>query len=106
MPGFVINHYNIIDRSRIHELGPLTLPIAQKYGAEIIIASPVKALVGKTYSHMVVYQLESFEAALAFYHSPELAALAEMKNQIIEGFSTVVPGHTETEKVVQSGYFK
>ncbi|WP_306260090.1 DUF1330 domain-containing protein [Pararhizobium sp. IMCC21322] len=105
MSGFVIHHYNIIDRSRVDELGPLTLPIAEKYGADVIVASPVKALTGKTYSHMVIYQLESFEAALSFLHSPEMKGLEEMRNQIIEGFAAVVPGHTETADVVKSGYF-
>lgn len=105
MSGFVVHHYNIIDRSRVDELGPLTLPIAEKYGAEIIIASPVKALVGETYSHMVIYQLESFEAALSFFHSPEMKGLEEMRNQIIEGFAAVVPGHKETADVMKSGYF-
>lgn len=105
MSGFVIHHYNIIDRSRVDELGPLTRPIAEKYGAEVIVGSPVRALVGKTYSHMVIYQLESFEAALSFYHSPEMQGLEEMRSQIIEGFSAVVPGHTETADVVKSGYF-
>lgn len=107
MSGFVIHHYNIIDRSRVDELGPLTLPIAEKYGAEVIVGSPVKVLQGKgsTYSHMVIYQLESFEAALRFYHCEELQQLAGLRNQIIEGFSAVVPGHSETEAVVKSGYF-
>lgn len=106
MAGFVIHHYNIIDRSRVDELGPLSLPIAKKYGAEILIASPVKALKGSTYSHMVVYQLESFEAALAFYNSAEMAEFAELRDQIIEGIAMVLPGHSETEAVVNSGYFR
>ena len=105
MSGFVVHHYNIIDRSRVDELGPMTLPIAEKYGAEIIIGSPVKPVKGQTYSHMVIYQLESFEAALTFCHSPEMQALEEFRNQVIDGFTAVIPGHTETARVVDSGYF-
>lgn len=107
MAGYALHHYNILDVTRIDELGPLTLPIAEKYGAEIMIASPAKALKGKTdHSHMVVYKLKNFDAALAFYHSPELAELAEFRDQVIEGFSMVLPGHEETEAVVTSGYFQ
>ena len=105
MSGFVIFHYNIIDRSRVDELGPLSLPIAEKYGATILIASPVRALNGSTYSHMVVYQLDSFDAALKFYDSDEMKELALVRNQIIQGISMVLPGHSETDKVVSSGYF-
>ena len=94
MAGYVLHHYNIIDRSRIDELGPLSLPIADKYGAEVMVSSPAKVLKGKTtYSNMVIYKLESFEAALEFYHSPEMAELAKFRDEI-------------TEKVMSSGYFQ
>ncbi|MEP3277583.1 MAG: DUF1330 domain-containing protein [Stappiaceae bacterium] len=107
MAGYVLHHYNIIDRSRIDELGPKSLPIVEKYGGELIVASPVKTLIGSTsYSSMVVYEFASFEAALEFYNSPEMADLAEFRNQVIDGFATVLPDHSETEDVVQSGYFK
>lgn len=91
MSGFVIHHYNIIDRSRVDELGPLTRPIAEKHGAEVIVGSPVKALVGKTYSHMVIYQLESFEAALSFYHSPEMRNLKRCAARSLRGFRLLCP---------------
>lgn len=104
MSGFVIHHYNIIDRSRIDELGPLSLPIVEKHGGTILIASPVKALKGSTYSHMVVYQFDSFDAALTFYHCNEMKSLAKFRDQIIDGIAMVLPGHSETDQVVSSGY--
>jgi uncharacterized protein (DUF1330 family) len=106
MAGYVLHHYNIIDRSRIDDLGPMSLPILEKYGGELIVASPVKTLAGSTsYASMVIYKFDSFEAALEFYHSPEMTELAEFRNKVIEGFATVLPGHLETEHVVKSGYF-
>ena len=84
----------------------MSLPIVDKYGGELIVGSPVKTLAGSTsYTSMVIYKFESFEAALTFYHSPEMAELATFRDQVIEGFATVIPGHSETENVVQSGYF-
>ena len=106
MAGYVLHHYNIIDRSRVDELGPMSLPIVEKYGGELIVTSPVKTLMGSTsYSGMVMYKFESFEAALEFYHSPEMTELAKFRDQVIEGFATVVPGVSETDSVVRSGYF-
>ncbi|MEO9873707.1 MAG: DUF1330 domain-containing protein [Anderseniella sp.] len=105
MSGFVIHHYNIVDRSRVGELGPLSLPIVEKYGGTILIASPLKALKGSTYSNMVVYQFDSFDAALTFYHSNEMTDFAKLRDQIIDGISMVLPGHSETDQVVSSGYF-
>lgn len=105
MSGFVIFHYNIIDRSRVDELGPLSMAIVEKHGAEILVASPVKPQEGTTYSHMIIYRLESFDAALKFYHCDEMKELAKLRNQIIQGISMILPGHTETDAVVKSGYF-
>lgn len=106
MAGYVLYHYNIIDRSRIDELGPLSLPIVEKYGGQLVIASPVKTLVGSTpYASMVMYEFFNFTKALEFYQSPEMAKLAEFRDQVIEGFATVIPGHSETGAVVKSGYF-
>jgi uncharacterized protein (DUF1330 family) len=106
MAGYVLYHYNIIDRSRIDELGPMSLPIVEKYGGELVVASPVKTLVGSTScASMVIYKFESFEVALAFYNSPEMGELAAFRDQVIEGFATVIPGHSETESVIKSGYF-
>ena len=106
MAGYVVHHYNIIDRDRVDQLGPKSLKIAEKYGATVLVGSPVKTLTGTSdYSHMVIYKLDSFEAALRFYHSPEMAEFSEFRDQIINGFSAVLPGHDETEAVVDSGYF-
>ncbi|KZK98852.1 MULTISPECIES: DUF1330 domain-containing protein [unclassified Pseudovibrio] len=106
MAGYVLHHYNIIDRSRIEELGPRSLPIIEKYGGELIVASPMKTLAGSTsYTNMVMYRFESFEAAVTFYNSEEMIELRKFSSQVIEGFATVVSGHSETESVVKSGYF-
>lgn len=107
MAGYVLHHYNVIDRSRVDELGPLSLVIAEKYGAEVIVASPVKVLKGKTkYSNMVIYKLKSFEAAPEFCHSPEMVEFAVLRDQIVNGFAMVLPGFSETEKAINSGYFR
>ena len=72
-----------------------------------MVASPAKVLKGSTdYSNIVIYRLKSFEAALEFYHSPEMAEFAQFRDQIVDGFAMVLPGHSETEKTVKSGYFR
>ncbi|WP_293266229.1 DUF1330 domain-containing protein [Neptunomonas sp.] len=105
MAGYVIHHYKITDRSRIDELTQLSLPINEKYGAKVIVGSPTKALEGEMLTHMVILEFESFEAAQLFYHSPENQDLTKLRCSITEGWTTVVPGDVETQKVVASGYF-
>lgn len=105
MAGYVIFHYRITDRSRIDELTELSRPIDKKYGAKVIIGSPTKALEGSMMTNMVVLEFASFEQAQSYYHSDENQALSKLRNAITEGWATVVPGDSETQKVVESGYF-
>jgi len=106
LSAYIVYNYNILDRSRIDELTQLSLPIIQKYKAEVIVGSPVKTLEGNTFSGMVIYKFESFEAAERFYYSKEQQELSELRKEITEGFVTIVPGDSETQKLVDSGYFE
>ena len=106
MSAYIIFHYNITDRSQIDELTRRSLPIDKKYGAEVIVGSPVKALQGKTSTHMVILAFKDFEAAQNYYYSDEHKALSVLRNEITEGWATIVPGNSETQTLVDSGYFK
>jgi len=107
MAGYILHYYNIIDRARVDELGPLSLPVVEKYGGEIMVASPVKVLKGKSiYSNMIIYKFESFEVALKCENSPESADFSKFRDQIIDGITIVLPSYTETENVIRSGYFR
>ena len=91
MSGYILYHYNIIDRKRINELGPLSLPIIEKYGGELIVASTVTRLEGSPYTHMVVYKFSSKEKAQTFYDSEESRELSKLRNKVTEGFVIIVP---------------
>jgi len=95
MSGYIIYHYNIVDKERINELGPRSLPIIEKYGGELIVASTVARLEGSPYTHMVVYKFDSKEKAEAFYESEESRELSKLRNKVTEGFVVIVPeyGH-------------
>ena len=87
-------------------LGPRSLHIVEKYNGQLIVASPVKALIGsRSHTSMVIYRFDHFEEALEFYHSSEMTELAEFRDQVIEGFAMVISGHSETESVVKSDFF-
>jgi uncharacterized protein (DUF1330 family) len=89
MSGYIIYHYNIVDRERINELGPLSLPIIEKYDGDLVVASAVTRLEGSPYTHMVVYKFDSKEKALAFYESKESRELAKLRNKVTEGFVVI-----------------
>jgi len=91
MSGYIIYNYNVIDKERINELGPLSLPILEKYGGELVVASTVTRLEGSPYTHMVAYKFSSKERAQAFFESVESRELSKLRNKVTEGFVVIVP---------------
>ncbi|MGR6871475.1 DUF1330 domain-containing protein [Pseudomonas sp. HK3] len=92
MNYYIIYHYNILDRERIELLGPLSAPIVEKFGGELVIANYLDFLEGSSpYSHMVVYKFKSKELAKSFYESEESRALSKLRNEITEGFVVLMP---------------
>ena len=92
MSCYIIYHYNIIDKERIELLGPLSVPIVEKFGGELIIANYTDFLEGSSpYSHMVVYKFKSKELAKSFYESEESRELSKLRNEVTEGFVVLMP---------------
>jgi len=92
MSCYIIYHYNIIDKERIELLGPLSMPIVEKFGGELIIANYADFLEGTSqYTHMVVYKFDSKERAKAFYACEENRALSKLRNEVTEGFAVLMP---------------
>lgn len=91
MSGYIIYHYNILDDERINELGPLSLPILEKYSGEIVVGSGVRVLEGTPYTNMVMYKFQSTDAAKKFYESTEAKQLSKLRNEITDGIVVFVP---------------
>jgi len=95
MSGYIIFHYNILDRTRIEELGPRSLPVLHKFGGELAVGSYVTKLEGAPFTHMVVYKFPSQEAAMGYYESGEIQELSKLRREITEGFAVYVPSFEE-----------
>ena len=106
MSAYAIFNYNILDRNKIDELTERITPINEKYGAEVIVGSPVKTLEGEALSSMVIYKFKDFQSAQDWYHSIEHRELTLFRNEITEGWATIVPDVNETEALIDSGYFE
>ncbi|SIT19090.1 Uncharacterized conserved protein, DUF1330 family [Thalassolituus maritimus] len=91
MSGYIIYHYNIIDEKRIDQLGPLSLPIVEKYSGKLVVGSGVRVLEGSPYTNMVIYKFKSIESAKVFYESKEAQELSKLRNEITEGIVVFVP---------------
>ena len=91
MSGYIIYHYNILDETKIDQLGLLSLPVLEKYSGELVVGSGVRVLEGSPYTNMVIYKFQSIDAAKAFYESEEAQELSKLRNEITEGFVVFVP---------------
>lgn len=106
MSSYVIFNYKILDRSKIDELTQRVAPIDEKYGAEVIVGSPVKTLEGDTLPNMVIYRFTDFSAAKNWYYSKEHQELSVFRQGITQGWVSIVPGVDEVDDLVASGYFE
>ena len=97
MSCYIIYQYNILDKERIELLGPLSLPIVEKFGGELMVASFIDCIEGSTYNHMVAYKFKSKDAAKSFYDSKESQELSKLRKEITEGFAMIVPEHEAFE---------
>jgi len=91
MSGYIIYHYNITDQTRIAQLGPLSLPILEKYSGQLVVGSGVQVLEGSPYTNMVMYKFKSVDAAKSFYESDEAQELSKLRNTVTEGIAVLVP---------------
>ena len=105
MSAYIIFNYTITDRTRINELTERSLIVNKKYNAKVIVGSPLKMLEGETLPSMVVLEFETIEAAKLFYYSKEHQELTKLRNEITKGWVSLVPGSSETQAVIDSGYF-
>ncbi len=105
MSAYVIAHYNILDRSRIDEVTALMRPIDEKYGAEVIVDSPVKPLEGKTYCNVVICKSTSLEAAERWYYPEEQQTVKRLRTRITEGWAASLPECAQTPALMTAGYF-
>jgi len=106
MSAYVIFNYKITDRSKIEQLTESVKLVDKKYGAEVIVGSPVKAVEGETLPNMVIYKFKNFETAKSWYYSEEHKEITLLRNAITEGWAAIVPGTKETASLVESGYFR
>ena len=106
MSAYVIFNYKILNRSKIDELTERCKSINEKYGATVIVGSPLKTVEGSTLPNMVIYKFASFEAAKNWYDSEENQKISVFRTGITEGWAAIVPGVSETEALIESGYFE
>ena len=102
MAAYVIFNYKITDRSRIDEIAVKEKSVNIKYGAKVIVASPVKTIEGSAYPNMVIYEFKDLKSAQNWYYSEEYKNIMLFRNSITEGWATIVPAINETASHIET----
>lgn len=98
MSVYIVINYKILDRNKINELTERVIPIDKKYGAEVIVGSPVKTVEGNALPNMVIYKFNTFEAAKDWYFwssrtSSHLLQYVVFLNKMVMQCGTCVTDH-------------
>jgi len=105
MPAYVISNYKILNPSRIDEFTALSKPINEKYQAEVIVTSPVKPVDGASLPNIVIYKFKDNDSANRWYESDERDQISELRDNVLEGWDTIVPDISDAEAGTLTGYF-
>jgi uncharacterized protein (DUF1330 family) len=99
LPGYLILHGEVSDPEGYEEYKAKAQVLLARHGAHYLArggdATPVE---GEWLPRFVIVEFPSYEAALAFYHSPEYQEVAEIRKRfstsavaIVEGLAVPAP---------------
>lgn len=91
--GYIIGHITVNDPEAYKEYIARDTPILLAHGARPIVrGGQAEVLEGETYQRHVVFEFDSYEAALAAYNDPEYQEVAEIRRRTADSVILVVEG--------------
>jgi uncharacterized protein (DUF1330 family) len=98
LPGYLILHGEVSDPEGYEEYKAKAQVIIAQHGGRYLArggdATPVE---GEWLPRFVIVEFPSYEAALAFYHSPEYQEAAEIRKRYSNSAVAIVEGLTAPE---------
>ncbi|HLU56316.1 MAG TPA: DUF1330 domain-containing protein [Pseudonocardia sp.] len=93
MPGYLILHGEVTDPEGYEEYKAKAQVLLAEHGARYLsrggAATPLE---GEWLPRFVIVEFPSYEAALAFYHSPEYQEIAEIRKRCSTSAVAIVEG--------------
>ncbi len=91
--GYIIGHITVNDPEAYKEYVEKDTPILLSHGAKPIVrGGKAEVLEGETFQRHVVFEFESYEAAMAAYNDPEYQQVAEIRRRTADSVILVVEG--------------
>jgi uncharacterized protein (DUF1330 family) len=91
--GYIIGHITVNDPEAYQEYIARDTPILLRHGARPIVrGGKSEVLEGETFERHVVFEFDTYEAALAAYNDPEYQDVAEIRRRTADSVILVVEG--------------
>ncbi|GAA5111854.1 DUF1330 domain-containing protein [Pseudonocardia adelaidensis] len=93
MPGYLILHGDVTDPDGYEEYKAKAQPVLAAHGGRYLVrGGGSTAVEGEWLPRFVVVEFPSYEAALAFYRSPEYQEAAEIRKRCSTSAVAIVEG--------------
>lgn len=91
--GYIITRMTVTDPEQYAKYVAATKPAVEKYGAKPLVrGGRCDAVEGEGRPRNVVFEFESYDTALAYFHSPEYQAAKALREKAGQGEMIVVEG--------------
>ena len=91
--GYIVGHITVRDPEAYKEYVEKDTPILLSHGARPIIrGGKAEVMEGDVFERHVVFEFDSYEAAMAAYNDPEYQAVAEIRRRSADSVILVVEG--------------
>jgi uncharacterized protein (DUF1330 family) len=93
--GYIIGHINVTNPERYKDYVAANAAPISKYGGRFIVRNgqcevPEGGMAGRRH---VVLEFDSYERAVAFYHSPEYQAALKIREEASTGDLVIIEGY-------------
>lgn len=91
--GYIVGHVTVTDPEAYAEYVRLDTPILERLGARFVVrGGRYHTVEGPEFERHIVFEFDSFEAALAAYKDPEYQEVAKRRHASATSHITVVEG--------------
>ena len=91
--GYIIGHITVRDPEAYKEYVEKDTPILLSHGAKPVVrGGQAQIMEGETFERHVVFEFDSYEAALAAYNDPDYQEVADIRRRTADSVILVVEG--------------
>jgi len=94
--GYIIGHVTVTDPEAYKEYVAKDTPVLRRLGARFLVrGGQSEVMEGEAYLRHIVFEFDSYEAAMAAYNDPEYQEISLIRKANADSTIIVVEGHDD-----------